>query len=56
MNGNVSLQSRRRRSRADMLSTLVKQQQKAVDTANSNADTAIKQQQNNSNKTPNNGK
>ena len=41
---------------SDMLSTLVKQQQKAVDTANSNADTAIKQQQNNSNKTPNNGK
>jgi hypothetical protein len=40
-----------------MLTTLVKQQQQAVKTANSNADTAIKQQQNNGNKTPNsNGK
>ena len=42
---------------SDMLTTLVKQQQQAVKTANSNADTAIKQQQNNGNKTPNsNGK
>ena len=45
---------------SDMLSTLVKQQQQAVKTANSNADTAIKQQQNNANATPtanpNNGK
>jgi hypothetical protein len=41
---------------SDVLAQLKKQQQDAVNAANSNADTAIKQQQNNSNKTPNNGK